>query len=172
MLKATSAIDPEDARGATDRADRAGAGGFRIGRILVVCLGNICRSPMVEHVLRRRLAGRGVVVESAGLGAVTGAPIDPVACSVLAAHGIDAHGHVAQRLDQKMVDRADLVLVMERAHLDYLRRVFPSAAGKAFLLGKWQGNGEVLDPFGQPQEIFESLYEAVELAADRWCELI
>jgi protein-tyrosine phosphatase len=145
---------------------------FAIRRILVVCLGNICRSPMAEYVLRKHLQGRGVTVESAGIAATNGARIDPLALGVLAAHGIDADGHVARRLEQAMLDAADLVLVMERAHLDFIRARFPSATGKTFLLGRWLGEFEMPDPLGRPRETFEHLYRAVERAAHRWCELI
>jgi len=169
MLRATSTIEAEDA--ATSHRMR-GESRFAIRRILVVCLGNICRSPIAEYVLRKRLANRDVVVESAGLGAVDGAPIEPHALAVLAAHGIDARGHRARLLDKEMIDRADLVLVMETAQLRYLRWQIPSAAGKTFLLGKWQDGAELIDPFGQSRDAFEDVYRTVELAAERWCELI
>lgn len=145
---------------------------FTIRRILVVCLGNICRSPMAEFVLRKQLAGRGVTVESAGIAATKGARIDPVALAVLAAHGIDADSHAARRLDQPMLDAADLVLVMERSHLEFIRARFPSATGKTFLLGRWQGEFEMPDPLGRPRETFERLYRAIGRATHRWCELI
>ena len=152
--------------GATPRID------FAIRRILVVCLGNICRSPIAEYLLRERLAGKDVTVESAGIGAVEGARIDPLALQVLQAHGIDASGHVARRLDKQMVDRADLVLLMERAHLEFVRSKIPSAAGKTFLLRKWHDGQDVPDPFGQPIDMFEQVFESVELGTRRWCELI
>ena len=146
--------------------------GFAIRRILVVCVGNICRSPMAEYLLRKHLQGRGVTVESAGIAAADGARIDPNALGVLATHGIDADAHVARRLDQAMIDAADLVLVMERSHLDFIRARFPSATGKTFLLGRWIGEFEMPDPLGRPRETFEHLYRALERAAYRWCELI
>lgn len=127
---------------------------------------------MVEFVLRQRLAGRDVSVESAGIGAFDGDPIDPHALAVLRQHGIDASGHVARRLEKSMIDQADLVLVMEAAHLDFIRRQIPSAAGKMFLLGKWLDGSDVPDPFGQPRETFESLYQSIECATGTWCDLI
>ena len=145
---------------------------FAIRRVLVVCLGNICRSPIVEYVLRKRLAGRDVIVESAGIAATNGARMDPLALAVLDRHGIDADAHVARRLDKAMIDAADLVLVMEKSQLDFIRAGLPSAAGKTFLLGKWQGGFEVPDPFGKSRETFEHLYRTVEIASRHWCELI
>ncbi|WP_460709857.1 low molecular weight protein-tyrosine-phosphatase [Lysobacter terrae] len=145
---------------------------FAIRRILVVCLGNVCRSPIAEYVLRERLAARDITVESAGIGAEEGAPIDPFALQVLSRHGIDASRHVARRLDRAMLERADLVLLMEHAHLAYVRSRVPSAAGKAFLLRKWHDGEDVPDPFGQPIQAFEQVYATVELGVTRWCELI
>lgn len=174
-------ISPTDARTARDphpcpaspgQGERASVNGFAIRRVLVVCLGNVCRSPIAEYVLRRRLAGRDVVVESAGIAATDGARVEPAALAVLDRHGIDADAHVARRLDREMIDAADLVLVMERDHLEYICSELPSATGKTFLLGKWQGGFEVPDPFGKSRETFEHVYRAVELAARRWCEVI
>jgi protein-tyrosine phosphatase len=148
------------------------ASGLTIRRVLVVCLGNICRSPIAEFVLRKHLEGRDVIVESAGIAATHGARIDPLALAVLYRHGIDADRHVARRLDKSMIDAADLVLVMEREHLEFIRAGIPSATGKTFLLGKWQGDFEIPDPYGKPRETFDHLYRAVDIAARRWCELI
>ena len=122
--------------------------------------------------MRKHLDARGVSVESAGIAAADGARIEPNALGVLATHGIDADAHVARRLDQAMLDAADLVLVMERSHLDFIRARFPSATGKTFLLGRWIGEFEMPDPLGRPRETFEHLYRALERAAHRWCELI
>src|SRR5688500_9697335 len=179
MHRTTSPIDaipPRDVDGpelpASPGRGQSVNSAFAIRRILVVCVGNICRSPMAEYVLRKRLHGRGVTIESAGIAATNGARIDPLALGVLAAHDIDADGHVARRLDQSMLDAADLVLVMERPHLEFIRARFPSATGKTFLLGRWIGEFEMPDPLGRPRETFEHLYRAVERAAHRWCELI
>jgi len=145
---------------------------FAIRRVLVVCMGNVCRSPIAEYVLRKRLSGRDVVIESAGIAATDGARIEPRALAILDRHGIDADAHIARRLERAMVDAAHLVLVMERSHLEFIRLRIPSAVGKTFLLGKWQGGFEIPDPIGRPRDTFEHLYRTVELATRRWCELI
>lgn len=134
----------------------------------MVCVGNICRSPIAEFVLRERLANPDIVVESAGIAAVPGARINPRALSVLERHGIDGDSHVARRLDQKMLDTADLVLTMERSHIHFIRAFAPAATGKIFLLGKWQGDFEIPDPLGKPQESFDHVYRMIELALHRW----
>lgn len=145
---------------------------FAIRRVLMVCLGNICRSPIAEYVLRERLANPEIVVESAGIAAVPGARIDPKALYVLDRHGIDGDPHVARRLDRKMLEEADLVLTMERDQLEFIRAFDPAATGKTFLLGRWQGGFEIPDPYGKPRESFEHVYRMVELAVHRWRSLI
>lgn len=144
---------------------------FPIRRVLMVCLGNICRSPIAEFVLRERLEG-DVAVESAGIAAVPGARINPRALTVLERHGIDADAHVARRLDRGMLERADLVLAMERAHVDFIRAFAPAATGKTFLLGRWQGDFEIPDPLGKPQESFDRVFRMIELALHRWRALM
>lgn len=173
MHRTTSTIDVAraPARAPTRESGIAGRQ-FAIRRVLVVCLGNVCRSPIAEYLLRERLGKPEVTVESAGIAAADGARIDPRALAVLERHGIDGDLHVARRLQPGMVDAADLVLVMERDQLDYMRTVMPSSTGKTFLLGKWQGDFEIPDPYGKPKESFDHVYRMVDLAVRRWCALI
>ena len=178
MLRTASPTDARGVRGALPPTPLEAGGqhapdaAFAIRRVLVVCLANVCRSPIAEYVLRQRLSGRDVIVESAGIAAIDGARIEPRALAVLDHHGIDADAHVARRLDRAMIDAAHLVLVMERSHLEFIRSQLPSATGKTFLLGKWQGGFEIPDPFGKSRETFDQVYRMVDLAARRWCELI
>lgn len=138
----------------------------------MVCLGNVCRSPIAEFVWRERLAGPGIDVGSAGIAAVPGARIDPRALNVLERHGIDADSHVARRLDIDMLRAADLVLTMEKSHVGFIRAYAPEATGKTFLLGRWQGDFEIPDPLGKPRESFDHVYRMTELALHRWRALM
>jgi protein-tyrosine phosphatase len=140
------------------------------GRVLLVCVGNVCRSPLAACVVRDRLADPAIVVESAGLSALAGQPIDPCAGSVLEAHGLDATLHVARQVDEAMIDAADVVLVMEKAQILAVHALAPSAVGKTFLLGKWLGAVDIPDPFRRKQEHFEHVYRMIELAIGSWCE--
>lgn len=137
-------------------------------RILVVCVGNICRSPTVEYLLRHRLGARSIAVESAGLAALTGKPIDPTAGQLLAEHGIDASAHRARQLDDQAIVDAQLILVMQRGHLDTLSKRSPHAVGRTFLLGKWQGDRDIPDPFRQQRPAFEHVYRLIDEGVDSW----
>jgi len=140
-----------------------------IHRILIVCVGNICRSPMAEILLRKHLGGGDdVVVESAGLAALVGNPIDPLAQAVLADNGLTGEGHVARQVTAKMIGEADLVLAMQQRHLSALHAISPQSRGKAFLMGRWNGNCEVPDPYGKTRPVFEESFQLIDRTAQAW----
>jgi len=140
-----------------------------IQRILILCVGNICRSPMAEVLLRKHLGeGSDIVVESAGLAAVVGNPADPLAEKVLGHNGLSAEGHVARQVTPEMIGRADLVLAMQKRHVDAIHAISPQARGKTFLLGRWEGNCEVPDPYGKTLPVFEENYRLIERTVRAW----
>ena len=141
-----------------------------IHRILIVCVGNICRSPMAEVMLREYLGGDDsvIAVESAGLAALTGNPIDPLAERVLADHGLTGKGHLARQVTEEMISKADLVLAMQRRHLGAIHAIAPQARGKSFLVGKWEGDGEVPDPYGKTRPVFEDAYGQLDRMLHAW----
>lgn len=141
--------------------------GFEVRkRILVVCVGNICRSPMAEVLFRHHLPG--IAVSSAGIAALSGEPMDPTARAVLEAHGLDGRRHVARQLHDSLVLRADLVLGMEAAHVDGIRREVPRAAERTFLLDAWGRQEDIPDPFGQQRPAFEHAYDMIDAAVKAW----
>jgi protein-tyrosine phosphatase len=109
-------------------------------RILTVCTGNICRSPMAEHLLRQGLQARlgsaagAFVVESAGTWGHTGAPMESFARSTLAGLGVDAEQFQARELVAEHVAGADLVLTATRDHRAAAVLLQPRAAKRAFTL--------------------------------------
>lgn len=140
--------------------------------ILVVCIGNICRSPTAEIVLRRALDRNDINVSSAGLHALVGKPIDPTAGQLLTEHGLASDLHLARQATPAVLGAADLILTMERKHLDSISRVAPHVSGKSFLLGKWHGNCEIPDPYRQHREAFEHVYGLIERSVDGWLRYI
>lgn len=136
--------------------------------ILVICVGNICRSPTAEFLFREKLIHRNVHIESAGLGARTGFPMDGKALQLLNEHGIDGISHRARQIDSKMLHNADLVLAMERKQLASAARLAPESSGKLFLLDKWNGEGDVPDPYRQSRQVFEHVYALIERGVESW----
>lgn len=137
--------------------------------ILVVCVGNICRSPMGEYLLKHHTAeaGASIAVSSAGLGALVGKGADPYAVEVMAEHGLDITPHRARQLDSELVRGHELVLVMEHWQQREVERLYPYSRGRVHLLGKWSDT-EIADPYRKPKESFIEAYEKIEKACQEW----
>jgi protein-tyrosine phosphatase len=107
-------------------------------RILTVCTGNICRSPQAERLLLAEFARRGlsdaVQVSSAGVAAMVGEPMPEQAAAQTIGYGGNPSGHAARQLTEQLVENADLVLTMERAHRADVVRLVPRANRFAFTL--------------------------------------
>jgi len=107
-------------------------------RVLIVCTGNICRSPFIERVLQAQLddrlsgSGRGIVVRSAGTGALTGSEMDAQAAAQLVAHGGDPAGFRARDLTPELIAESDLVLTATRAHRGKVALMSPKALRRVF----------------------------------------
>lgn len=136
--------------------------------ILVVCIGNICRSPSAEVMLRNALAGKGIQVTSAGLGALVDHGIDATAQELLVEHGLDGSAHRARQVTPQVLSGADLVLVMEKKHLKRIMEIAPEASGKSFLLGKWNEDREIPDPYRQQRPAFEHVYRLMAEGVESW----
>jgi protein-tyrosine phosphatase len=105
--------------------------------VLVVCTGNICRSPIAEGFLQQLLQDRGIErvgVESAGVSGLRGYPADPEAVRAAAEQGVDISGHRARRVKPGMIETADLVLAMTAEQRDRVTGLVPAAARRAFTL--------------------------------------
>ena len=135
-------------------------------RILIVCRGNLCRSPMAEALMRHRASG--LAVTSAGLAAIEGSDMDPAARRALAAHGLDAQAHVARQVTLAAIERADLVLAMEQRHIAALIALSPAVRSKAYLLSRWSDKLDIDDPFGRSQDAFDRSCTIIASAVDAW----
>ena len=119
-------------------------------------------------MLRQQLSTPGIAVESAGLAALVGNPVDPLAESVLLEHGLSAATHVARQVTPALIGAADLVLAMDKRHVSAVHALVPHARGKTFLLGRWDGGVEVPDPYGKPRTEFERAHTLIERAVGHW----
>jgi len=102
-------------------------------RVLVVCTGNVCRSPLIERALRHGVGAR-IEVESAGTAAKVGSPMDRRAAAQLQAWRMEPGGFVARQLVAGMVAQADLVLTATRAHRGAVAALHPPALAYTFTL--------------------------------------
>ena len=148
-------------------------------RVCLVCLGNICRSPMAETVLRAELAAAGldgaVVVDSAGTGDWhVGDAMDPGAQAALARRGFDGSDHRARQFQPSWLARRDLILAMDARNLADLRRMarHPSSQGddRIRLFGEVgglteAGGGDIPDPWGGGADEFGHVLDLLSAAA-------
>ena len=143
-----------------------------IRRILVVCVGNICRSPMAEALLRRELRGQdGFTVESAGLGALVGHEASEHSVALMEELGLDISGHRARQIHPDMVAESDLVLVMEAGHRRAIDDADPTARGKVHRLGEWQ-DVDIDDPYRQERSAYEDALRDIQAGVASWVEKI
>jgi protein-tyrosine phosphatase len=136
--------------------------------VLMVCAGNICRSPTAEYVLKSKLTDKNITITSAGLTALVGKPADAMAQKIALSHGVVMDSHQGQQLSSQLIATNSVILVMEQRHLNDVHSRYPEARGKTFLLGKWINNAEIPDPYRQSQEAFEHVYALIDSACSAW----
>ncbi len=139
--------------------------------VLFVCLGNICRSPTAEGVLRARLAQAGlegrVHVDSAGTGSWhVGHPPDPRAIEAAEARGIDLAALRARQVTREDLERFDYVLAMDGANLRDLERLAPGRAQRFLAFAEGVDVEDVPDPYYGDGDGFARVLDLVEAAAD------
>ena len=138
-----------------------------IRRVLVVCHGNICRSPFAERLLAARRSD--LEVRSAGLSTTDGGVADPVAARVALRYGVDLASHATRRLRGEQVEGADLILGMEGYQIAHARRQWPEHAGRMHLLGDFldMPPHTIEDPWGQSEEAFAGTFDQIQAAVER-----
>jgi protein-tyrosine-phosphatase len=136
--------------------------------VLFVCTGNICRSPMAEHLLRHRL-GRAARWEtaSAGIAAASGMPASWGAIAVMREVGLDVREHRSQPLTPAIMDAATMIVVMTTAHRELVRQQYPLATDRIHLLKSFDltaAGWDVDDPIGLSLEVYRGIRDEIAKA--------
>lgn len=140
--------------------------GLGLKRILVVCVGNICRSPVAAQLIQQVFASSEV--RSAGLAPAQGKDIHPLSRQIALEHGLSVPVHSARRLTAEDCRWADIILVMEQRHLGMVHNIAPYCRGKSFLFGMPCHNVEVPDPYGEQLPVFRATHVLLAQCAEAW----
>ena len=137
-----------------------------IERVVVLCYGNICRSPFAGLDLARQ--NPKLQVRTAGLFATEGKPPEPGALRIATEHGIDLSSHAAHLLDESDVAWADLLIGMQGRHVSTIADRWPEAREKTRLLGDYASDAPywIEDPWGFPDDYFREVFAQI-VAANR-----
>jgi len=136
-------------------------------RILFVCTGNICRSPMAQGLFNARAARAGednqFIAESAGTWALVDQPATGYAIDTMAWRGIDLSQHRGQTVDARLMESASTIIVMTRSHYEALSAEFPGLRHKLHLMSELRERTfDVADPYGGPPDEYESCANLLE----------
>lgn len=136
--------------------------------ILIVCTGNICRSPIGERYLRNLLPDKKI--DSAGTGALIEHAADDSAIKVAKNHGLSLEGHHSRQFTSSLGRHYDLILAMEKSHIEQIGNIAPEVRGKTMLFGHWLEQRDIPDPYRKSDEAFLSVYKLIEQAGKLWAQ--
>ncbi|WP_353093709.1 low molecular weight protein arginine phosphatase [Tissierella praeacuta] len=144
-------------------------------KVLFICTGNTCRSPMAEGILRSMAEKKNlsIEVESAGISVFTGDSASKNSIMAMKKIGMDISKHKARQIHKEMIDKVDLILTMSKSHKNFIISHFPSSREKIFTLLEYayKIDKDVADPFGGRLVIYEKtrdeIYKAIETLVNR-----
>lgn len=138
-------------------------------KVLFICTGNTCRSPMAEAIFNKLMQNRQpgsneIKSASAGLYALHNDEATPQAIEVMRNVGIDLSQHRSRLVDEKMLQEVDLILTMTDHHCHQLQEQFPHVQHKVYTLAEYAGLPEedVSDPYGQGMEAYRLARQQIE----------
>lgn len=139
-------------------------------RILVVCIGNICRSPAAEAFFSTYFKAQGIAVEveSAGIHAMVGDSAAPNTQKIMSQdYNIAVSQHRARQLTENMIFSNQIIITMEKNHTDILKKQYSFASGKIYRLGEWR-HIDIADPYQQPEPVFKSCIDLIHACTHDW----
>lgn len=137
--------------------------------VLVLCLGNICRSPIAEYLLRdfAKKNNLDLNIDSAGLTAMVGWPAHEYSIQIMQEHNIDLTAHRAKQVETQHVIQADLILVMDDIQRQMLARDFSHSSGKTFRIGEFT-KVDIPDPYGEAFPAFQNAFKLISESLEPW----
>ncbi|MGB5855209.1 MAG: low molecular weight protein-tyrosine-phosphatase [Oceanisphaera sp.] len=137
--------------------------------ILVVCVGNICRSPIAAALLMDKYPQKNI--DSAGLSAVVGHHADATAQEVMMADDLDMSSHLAKQINEDLVMTADLILTMSVNQTKWIESQWPHCRGKTFRIGHWLDK-DIADPYQYDKSVFEVTRADIIDSLETWYDKI
>jgi protein-tyrosine phosphatase len=137
--------------------------------VLVVCEGNICRSPMAQGLIAT--AAPRLSVHSAGLSALSGMPADDAAVRLMGALHIDITSHRAVQITSEACQHADLVLAMTAEQRKLIEQRYPVARGRVFRIAEFSKR-DVPDPYRRPEGAFREALALIDQGVREWLRRI
>ena len=142
--------------------------------VLVVCIGNICRSPVLEALLKYYSDQHqlGLKVASAGVCAMVGDPPQPYSQELARQHGINIADYYAEQITPEMAQEYELIIALDEIVRNDLLHRFPFASGKIKKLGFLNDNMDIEDPYKKDKPAFVKMYADIELCLQSWLEKV
>ncbi|MDI6808014.1 MAG: low molecular weight protein arginine phosphatase [Candidatus Eisenbacteria bacterium] len=153
---------------------------MRTLKVLFVCTGNTCRSPIAEGILRKLCSERRikeVEVRSCGTIAALGSTVPPIALEVAKRRQIDLSGHRSAPLTKELIEGSDVILGMDESHVERVIELVPGAKTRAFLLSEFCGGcvpsrRDIVDPAGGQERAYEESLTMIESLVNKSLELL
>jgi protein-tyrosine phosphatase len=140
---------------------------FLLKKILFVCSGNTCRSPLAEGIAKKILSDRlseKIEVSSAGTSAIEGVPASDLSIRVAREHGIDLSRHRARLLNKTLINESDLIVAMSSKHRDTVGIIEPAGLDRTYMLTDFCAGegGDIPDPIGSDLEGYQKVFEQIK----------
>ncbi|MCR9191734.1 MAG: low molecular weight phosphotyrosine protein phosphatase [Gammaproteobacteria bacterium] len=142
-----------------------------VQNVLIICIGNICRSPMAAALFLEKTNKRSlpVSISSAGLGALVNKEADPHSRALMSDRGLSIHDHRARQVTAEIIYSADIIFTMDTEQHMVVEKQYPAAHGRVHRLGEW-GGYNIADPYLRPKSAFEHSLLLIEQGVQDWYE--